>query len=201
MMNCFSHFSMPCIIFAGGRSSRMGCDKALLPFGGRKTLAEYQYRRLAPLFDAVYLVAKEDKFAFGAPLIYDSDAFGRVYAPTAGLLAALETLQRDFFVLSVDAPFVDDVTIAALVEAYRRHSGASAMIARSPSGLHPLCGIYTMKMLAPLKRSMAKGEHRLHRLLRSEGAVEVVFDNEKVFANLNRPDEYEAALSGNRGGR
>jgi len=35
------------IIFAGGKSSRMGRDKALLPFGGYDTLTEYQYRRLS----------------------------------------------------------------------------------------------------------------------------------------------------------
>lgn len=37
---------IPCVIFAGGKSSRMGEDKALLPFGNFKTLTQYQLTRL-----------------------------------------------------------------------------------------------------------------------------------------------------------
>ncbi|MDP1784432.1 MAG: NTP transferase domain-containing protein, partial [Sulfuricurvum sp.] len=40
-------FDLPCILFAGGKSSRMGSDKSLLPFGGYPTLAQYQYERLS----------------------------------------------------------------------------------------------------------------------------------------------------------
>ncbi|HGZ69822.1 MAG TPA: molybdenum cofactor guanylyltransferase, partial [Nitratifractor sp.] len=61
------------VILAGGKSSRMGSDKALLPFGGYPTLAEYQYRRLSILFENVYISTKEDKFDFEAPLILDKE--------------------------------------------------------------------------------------------------------------------------------
>jgi len=59
------------IIFAGGKSSRMGRDKALLPFGEYSTLCEYQYQRLAKIFETVHISTKEAKFDFDAPLIYD----------------------------------------------------------------------------------------------------------------------------------
>jgi molybdopterin-guanine dinucleotide biosynthesis protein A len=45
-----------CVIFAGGKSSRMGEDKSLLPFGTFSSLAEYQYNRLSNIFDIVYIL-------------------------------------------------------------------------------------------------------------------------------------------------
>ena len=65
-------FPLPCVIFAGGKSSRMGRDKALLPFGGEPTLAAYQFTRLSPLFPATYLSAKTaEKFSDAMPVIVD----------------------------------------------------------------------------------------------------------------------------------
>jgi len=63
---------IPAIIFAGGKSSRMGRDKALLPFGGYQSLAQYQYNKLKTIFKDVYISTKKNKFDFEANLIYDT---------------------------------------------------------------------------------------------------------------------------------
>jgi len=62
---------MAAVIFAGGKSSRMGSDKALLPFGGYGSLSEFQYHKLSRTFKKVYLSAKEDKFDFAMEDIHD----------------------------------------------------------------------------------------------------------------------------------
>jgi len=185
-------YPLPCVIFAGGKSSRMGRDKALLPFGGCDTLAEYQYRRLLPLFSSVYLSAKSDKFPFDAPLLPDEPALG-FYAPTAGLLSALKKLESDIFVLSVDTPFVDETSIAGMVAAWRESPEAAAVIARSPCGRHPMCGIYTKKMLPALEAAVSGRNHRLGALLESAGTLYVDFASDHLFYNLNTPREYENA--------
>ncbi|MCF6173461.1 MAG: NTP transferase domain-containing protein [Campylobacteraceae bacterium] len=59
------------VVLAGGKSSRMGRDKALLQFGWYDTLVEYQYRKLEAIFDKVYISSKEDKFDFDVDIIYD----------------------------------------------------------------------------------------------------------------------------------
>jgi len=60
-------FDLPCILFAGGKSSRMGEDKSLLPFGGYSSLAQFQYVRLSKLFTHVSISTKTaDKFDFTA---------------------------------------------------------------------------------------------------------------------------------------
>jgi len=74
-------YTIPAVIFAGGKSSRMGKDKASLPFGSYDTLAEYQYQRLKKIFSDIYIGSKTDKFDFNAPLILDRYS---VSSPMAG---------------------------------------------------------------------------------------------------------------------
>ena len=110
-MSLYNH----AIIFAGGKSSRMGEDKALLPFGNHKTLTAYQYEKLKKVFHTVSISAKENKFDFNCPIITD------IYeesSPLVGILSIFETMKEidEVFILSVDAPFVDDAIIAKIME-------------------------------------------------------------------------------------
>ena len=182
---------IPCVIFAGGKSSRMGRDKALLPFGGYDTLAEYQYRRLSKIFKEVYISAKEDKFPFDAPMIYDRAEDG-IFAPTVGLLTVMEALKGDFFALSVDAPFVDEGVILRLYEAYRTDD-ADAVAAKTPSGIQPMCAIYTRRLKPLLHDAVKQENHRLGYLLKEGKSRIVEFSEEAPFFNMNRPAEYETA--------
>ena len=60
------------VIFAGGKSSRMGEDKALLPFSNYPTLTEFQHDKLSTLFDDVYISAKQNNFDFECRVIQDN---------------------------------------------------------------------------------------------------------------------------------
>lgn len=57
-------FKIPCVILCGGKSSRMGEDKALLPFASSNSLTQYQYDRLESYFKNIYISSKIDKFSF-----------------------------------------------------------------------------------------------------------------------------------------
>jgi len=180
------------IIFAGGKSSRMGRDKALLPFGEYSTLCEYQYQRLAKIFETVHISTKEAKFDFDAPLIYDCYPQS---SPLVGLISIFETIESDeCFILSVDAPFVDEQVIERL---YKQsvESLADAIIAQSPGGNQPLCGIYRRSILPYAKEFIAQENHKLNALLRRADTTFVLFEDEAPFDNLNHPHEYEKALA------
>jgi len=179
------------IIFAGGKSSRMGRDKALLPFGGYNTLCEYQYQRLAKIFETVHISTKEAKFDFDAPLIYDLYPQS---SPLVGLISIFETIESDeCFILSVDAPFVDEQVIKRLYK-QSEESLADAIIAQSPGGNQPLCGIYRRSILPYAKEFIAQENHKLNALLRRADTTFVLFEDEAPFDNLNHPHEYEKAL-------
>jgi len=182
-------YSIPAVIFAGGKSSRMGSDKALLPFDGYATLAEYQYRRLQKYFHQVYLSAKKQKFPFDAPLILDTYT---VSSPLVGIVSLFETLDTEaVFILSVDAPFVDTTVIGKLMQLQHEHY--DAVIAKTAKGLQPLCGIYRRTILPAAYTALQENNHRLGKLLHGVTSQTVHFEEEKLFSNLNCPDEYENA--------
>ena len=186
-------FPITCIIFAGGKSSRMGRNKALLPFGGAPTLAQFQYDRLSPLFTATYLAVKSSTdFPAGIPVLTDDPAF-ETYAPTAGFVSAFRALGDErIFAISVDTPFIDRTIIAALLAA--DGAGLDAVIARTGEGMHPLCGIYHRQLLPRFEAMAAANDHKLGKMLQGSRVAYVDFENEEPFANLNHPHEYAAAL-------
>lgn len=186
-------FDIPCILFAGGKSSRMGQDKSLLPFGGFSTLAEFQYNRLSKLFTYVAISTKNaDKFDFQADFILDPE--GIDYAPTAGFVTAFKTLENErFMILSVDTPFIDETIFQPLLDA--DNENVDAVIAKTKGGSHPLCGIYHRSLAKEFERMLDENDHRLGKLLASSATAYVDFEEEELFANLNHPHEYQEALS------
>ena len=186
-------FDIPCILFAGGKSSRMGQDKSLLPFGGFSTLAEFQYNRLSKLFKYVAISTKNsDKFDFTADFILDPE--GIDYAPTAGFVTAFKSLKSErFMILSVDTPFINEHIFQTLLDA--DNENLDAVIAKTKGGSHPLCGIYHRTLAEEFERMLEENDHRLGKLLASSSTCYVDFEEEDLFANLNHPHEYQEALS------
>ena len=177
------------VVIAGGKSSRMKTDKALLPFGGFSSLAEFQYTRLNQLFSKVYIAAKENKFDFEVNIIKDVN---KVSSPLVALVSIFETLDCDeVFVLSVDAPFVDKVVIEKLYEA--KQVTDDVVLIESKNGLEPLCAIYRRSFLSKAKIALKNNHHRLQSLFNSLEVNKVYVEEEKLFMNLNYPKEYEEA--------
>jgi len=179
------------VIFAGGKSSRMGEDKALLPFAKETTLAEYQYKNLQNTFQHVALSAKNDKFNFNCQVIIDNYEES---SPLVGILSIFETL-RDVdavFILSVDAPFVGKAVIQSIME--KESSEADVIVAKSPSGIQPLCALYKRSILVLAKEQYKQGNHKLQDLLTLAKTEIVLFSDDSPFTNLNHPKEYEEAL-------
>ncbi len=184
-----SQLNRVAVIFAGGKSSRMGEDKSLMPFGGYKSIAEYQYEKLSKIFDKVYISTKEDKFDFKANLIYDKYPES---SPLVGLVSLFDTIKEDkCFVLGVDVPFIDEVIINILM----KESDNITTIAKSPNGLEPLCGVYNRSILPLAKELLKDNNHKLNYLLKESNAKSIYFDNKDAFQNLNFIDDYKEALS------
>jgi len=69
-----------------------------------------------------------------------------------------------------------------------------AIIAQSPSGIQPLCGIYRKSILPLAYKHLEEKNYALHTLLSTATTHFVTFDDDAPFANLNHPHEYEEAL-------
>ena len=181
-----NNFNRIAVIFAGGKSSRMQQDKALLPFSTYTSLAEYQYRRLKVLFNKVYISSKSNKFDFDVNIILDcyDDA-----SPLVALISVFETLDvEEVFILSVDAPFVGEKIIDRLYKEAKESS--DVIVAISANGIEPLCAIYRRTVICKAKEFLKDDNHRLKALLSEVNMQEVKIDKPQSFMNLNRPSEY-----------
>ncbi len=189
----------PCIIFAGGKSSRMGEDKALLPFANFPTLAQYQYERLKKIFQNVYISTKDaKKFDFDAPFIEDISE-ELTYAPTTGFVSVFDALHggdsidiNEIFVLSVDTPFIGKEEIKKIFNAYDEK--LDAVVATTQDTIHPLCGIYNKRLHSNFENMLLQNQHKLSKLLHDSKTLFVNFENPANFLNLNYPDDYQEAL-------
>ena len=187
-------FDIPCVIFAGGKSSRMGEDKALLPFGSSPTLTQYQLQKLQKIFKNVYISCKNsDKFNFDANFIQDvvSD---EVFAPTTGFIAIFKELKEEkIFVISVDSPFIDRDVIEKIIIV--DNDSFDATVAKTAYGVQPMCGIYHRSLQDSFLKMLEENNHKLNFLLKSSKTAYVDFKDEKSFLNLNNPQEYQEALT------
>ncbi len=187
-------YDIPCVIFAGGKSSRMGEDKSLLPFGNSKTLTEFQINRLKPHFSKIFVSCKsKEKFDFETNFIEDSKCY-KDSAPFIGLISVLSKIKnQELFILSVDTPFFSESDFMLLFETMQRNR-ADAIISRSPKGLQPLCGIYKKSCIPVLEKLISDKKFRFQNLFDKINIEIVYFDDESSFENLNFQEEYKKAL-------
>ena len=186
------------LVLAGGASSRMGMDKALLSYEGVP-----QLRRVAgllsevapPVFVSVRAGQAAGPHLDGLRLLPDQDAG---IGPLEGLLAAFrEASDCAWLVVAVDMPFLTAETLTRLVEA--RDPSASATAYRNPETdrPEPVCAIYEPSILPVLIR--AKEERRYSLMLLRDVPVRLVEPHRpEELRNINDPAEYREAVTKNR---
>lgn len=187
------------VIQAGGKSSRMGVNKALLPFQGELLIGRV-YRRLASLVNEVLIAVNQTTgFEFlGLPLITD------LY-PDKGVLSGLFTGLRAargslVAVVGCDMPFVNPTLLRAELDLLDR-TEADAVIPLSDAGLEPLHAVYRRETCLPaIYKSLMANQLRLVSWLPDVKVQEMPLDEVKVydpelhaFFNLNTPDDFKKA--------
>jgi molybdopterin-guanine dinucleotide biosynthesis protein A len=181
---------------AGGRSRRMGRDKALLPWGDTDLLG-YALARLSVLTDDVRVLAGPEPRYSGRGVAVETDPVAD-RGPMGGLLAALESARgRPALLLGVDLPLVPPGLLARLLVLAQ---DADAAVPVLPRGPEPLCAVYGAGCLEPVRHAVAGvdlkmtafwGEVRVREVRAHELAP--YGDPEELFLNVNGPEDYERA--------
>ncbi|HKW30639.1 MAG TPA: molybdenum cofactor guanylyltransferase [Verrucomicrobiae bacterium] len=144
------------VILAGGKSLRMGQDKAWLEIGGQTLLARQIKLAHECGAEEVFISGRVDKdySQFACPVLYDRWAEA---GPLAGIRRALEeTSSSRLLVLAVDMPWLTPVVLRKLAE-HRR--GEMGMVPRVGSRIEPLAAIYP-KLAASLAGALlSRGIH------------------------------------------
>ena len=181
---------------AGGRSRRMGQDKALLPWGDSDLLG-HALARLSGVVDEVgILPGTEHRYPDRGVVEHLDTAPDQ--GPLAGLLAALEGASgRAVLLLGVDLPLVPSRLVERLVAL---NGSADAVVPVSPRGPEPLCALYGATCLEPVRRRVAAGDLTMTAFwpdvrVREVGPEELaVFgDPGELFLNVNAPEDYDRA--------
>jgi len=163
----------PCVILAGGKSSRMKKDKALLPFGNYPTLAQFQYEKCKRIFKKVYISSKENRFNFECDLLLEDQ---KEFAPIFALLYIAKKLKEPFFVLPVDMPFVDKEVFFEL----KNHFKNDGCVVEG----NPLLALYHHKIEKKITQHIFQNNYKLKLLLKQLDVIFVKISNEKLI-NLN----------------
>jgi molybdopterin-guanine dinucleotide biosynthesis protein A len=187
------------VIQAGGESSRMGQDKALMPFLG-KPLIQRVIERVKHLGDEILVTTNHpDNYQFlnlrlAADIVPGRGALGGLYT---ALFSAREPLVA---VVACDMPFVS----ASLLKAERNlllESGYDAAIPRTAHGTEPFHATYRRSTCLPAVEWAIKAEKwradawysRVNLRLLSPEDVRRYDPEEMAFWNVNTPEELENA--------
>jgi len=183
-------------ILAGGKSTRMGADKAFLDLAGQTLLARALDLARAVTAE-IRIVGDPQKFLTFGRVVEDVYA-GR--GPLAGIHAALLHASTELnLMLAVDLPFVETRFLEYLVSAASQ-SGAIVTVPHAAGGWQPLCAVYRREFAPVAERALRKGKNKIDslftqvetRVIREEELSRMGFAA-NMFRNLNTPREFEQA--------
>lgn len=179
------------VLFAGGKSRRMGRDKACLPYMG-----SYFLERIAAELDGyeeqLLSVDCPDRYA-DLEWKHVTDA-KRDCGPLGGLVAVLEACESEsVHVVTCDQPL------------YRRELGEwlcslleepwDAVVPETADGIHPMCAVYRKRCLPVFRTQLENGDYRMFRALKMLNVRYAdAAGREEMLSNINTPEEYEALL-------
>ena len=173
-------------VLAGGRSSRLGRNKALLPLHG-KTLIEKVIDEARCCTGAVTIITNSpDEYAhLGYPCRGDILPGG---GPLSGIHAALTHCGTEYvLVVSCDIPLVNRELFESLIAALPGHD----IVMFKHKHFEPLCALYRRTCLAALEDLIAHGEHRIIDLFPSLQVKVLRIASADVFKNINTDADYD----------
>jgi molybdenum cofactor guanylyltransferase len=177
-------------VLAGGRSLRMGRDKALLPWRGAP-LVLHVAAVLAQAAGPVKLVGDPDRHAsLGLPVIPDLHPG---CGPLGGIEAALDDSSSDWnLIVACDMP---ELTVAHLESLFQaaEASDASLVMAAGPDGRpEPLCAAWRRHLRREVAAAVATGVRRVTDVLPLVPHILVPASAAIHFRNLNTPEDWSA---------
>ena len=177
-------------VLAGGKSRRMGRDKALLPYRGRPLVAH-----VAGTVEEA-LGAASPVAILGDPQNYRGLGYA-IYAdlfpdcgPLGGVVTALDRSATDWnLIVACDMPKVSPASLRALLDRAAQ-STALSVAAQGPTGEpEPLCAVYHRRCLPVLSRALRDKRFRMRDLF-AELPHELLAFPADSLANVNTPEEW-----------
>lgn len=198
------HSEVAAFILAGGASSRLGSDKALMKFGGEPLIVRTA-RLLEPLVSRVTVIGPSGPYRrLGLQTVPDRIPGIRKLAahqgPLAGIVTALGVTSFPWnLVLACDLPYLTAEWIELLLSRAVQ-SNAKAFVPRTPQGLEPLAAVYRREAYTPLAEAFRKGVRKVTDALAMISVETFALEhfggfeyNDLVLMNMNAPEDLKSA--------
>lgn len=184
-------------VLAGGLSSRMGTDKAFLEWRG-EPLGSRVAGAVKHAVGSAVIVGDPVRYRpFGYPVI--PDRFPRC-GPLGGIHAALAHTAFEWnLILACDLPGMNGAGLQNLLNEAKQVASANepspdALLPLLDGQPQPLCALYNRRILSTIEQALTAGRLKITAALRSVSVVAFPWENERLFANANTPEEWESLL-------
>jgi molybdopterin-guanine dinucleotide biosynthesis protein A len=183
-------------VLAGGKSTRMGSEKAFVVLEGQTLLERVLHAVRAVTQDAM-IVGARSKFLMYAPVV--EDIFPD-RGPLGGIHAALMATATDLnLILAVDLPFVEPSFLTYICNR-ARESEAAVVVPRAAGGWQPLCAVYRKQFGSIAEKALAAGRNKIDSLFANVPVVSVEEQEIAqagfslgIFRNINTQEELKEA--------
>jgi molybdopterin-guanine dinucleotide biosynthesis protein A len=184
------------VILAGGKSLRMGRDKAFLELGGTAVI-ERVISALGGITERLIIVTDDPLKYAGYGLETASDIY-----PGVGVLGGIHTglsyMREDSgFFCACDMPFINPDLVKFIIE---KRGRASAAVPRVGGELEPLFAVYSKNCLKPAEDAIKAGEKRIISFFDNikvkeipEAEIKSIDPDLLSFMNLNTPEDLKRA--------
>ncbi len=184
------------LVLSGGKSTRMGTDKGLIPYHGIPQ-REYLYHLLNKVCEKTFISLRSEQVSElpnGMQYIVDEDQYR---GPYNGLLSAHHQYpQAAWLVLACDLPLMDLEALEQLITERNTQMLATAFAQRENPLPEPLCAIWEPKALDTSVSYLESGVGTCPRKFLINHEVQLVFPtNQQVLLNANSEEDYKEALA------
>jgi molybdopterin-guanine dinucleotide biosynthesis protein A len=187
-------------VLAGGKSERMGSNKALLKLDNKTIIASVT-DVLKACFPEIIIISdqQEGYTSLGCPIFYD---ILKNAGPLGGIHSALTNSKTEtVFISSCDIPKINPNIIKYLLDS---HTKELILIVRYKNQIQPLFGVYSKKLLDKLNIYIKSGDRKVSEFIKILGTEVTVVDaptqweQSGFLDNINTPDDYQLLTSRER---
>ncbi|NET28983.1 molybdenum cofactor guanylyltransferase [Okeania sp. SIO1I7] len=183
------------LILAGGKSSRMGKDKALIPWQNIPMLKRV-YQVASECTEKVYIITPwPEKYQHILPTECEWLTEIKTEGPLVAFTQGLAQINSDFILLlGCDLPLLNLDIIQTWATQFNQLSPEIlALVPKTSQGWEPLCGFYRQQIKIELKKSLEQGNRSFQKLLAQIPVQPLSIDTqaEKMLFNCNTPSDLQ----------
>ncbi|RXJ01901.1 molybdenum cofactor guanylyltransferase [Anaerobacillus alkaliphilus] len=184
------------ILLSGGKSSRMGTNKALLPIEGKANIERIVDSLGDEFTDRVLVTNSPDEYALLKEKVKIVTDIYPGLGPLSGIHAGLLASSAEYnVVVACDMPFVSKKLARLLVE---KSVGYQAAVPRFNGMRQPLFAVYHKSIVSEIEQFLKGNDFRVNNLWGKvkmlwveDESLQSIPEVEKAFFNMNYPEEYD----------